>query len=1251
MKRSIFAATVVVCLCVVASVIGQTVNTRVTGTVKDSADAVVPGAKVTLRDTSTNQEKVVNTSDDGTFVISDVRPGTYMVTVERANFKKLQVQNVAVHVDIPAVLNIVLEAGGITETVSVTATGTEALIRTEDAKLSTTIDMKQVEDLPLNGRNPINLAGGQAGVNTNTNIRQSVINGLRGSFSNITWDGIEINDNLVRTDSLFGVAAPTVAGVSEFTLTTQNAGPDEGLGIAQVKLTTPRGGSKYHGQVYDFYRNSKFDANTFFNNNTINKTTGLGLPKPVLLQHQYGGTVGGPFALPRPGEGGPSLTQKHKLFFYFFYERTPVKQDFTPLRTVLSSDARTGLFSYLRADNGQKQTVNLLTLAGGRTIDPRIQTLINLTPASNNTDAGDTRNTQGFRFNTPNGSTNLIWGFRIDFDANSKNRFEAIYDRFNSVLPNDVQLNNIGEQFPGLPGGGQASVRPRASFAWHSNPTATLTNEARFGFARNTPLFFNKEHFDVGYILTLPLITNPIQNFLQQGRVPTNYDYIDNATWVRGKHVWKFGGIYRQNKILNFNDGGTVPNYTVGFNTTNNTNPLQNNTTNFPGGISSTEFTNAGSLLALLTGAVSQKSQTFNVKDATNGFTPGVGSRRNYDYNTLGFYFGDTWRFRKNLSINLGLRWEYIGAVTERDGLVLLPKNTSLTALNDPNVVFDFAGGPGSSRPILAKDLNNWAPNFSFAWDPFGNGEHAGKTSVRGGFAISYAIDNNITVINNAAANNAGLSSGVTVTDLAGTVSGPASGCPAGSGLICRGIFTIPTPTFKVPRTLLDQSAINQTPTIYTTEFNLKTPYAAQWNFGIEREVWKDTGLSIGYVGNRGVQLTRAIDTNQVIVFQNGFFNDFLRAQSNLAKFGNPDCTAAQAAATGCQALTIFPLLGAGAQARGNLGNSTIRTLLQQGQVGELAATYTQARCTYFVQNPAWGCAANGITAATGLTTSFFQPANPNAFVTDYVGSSGWSSYHGLQAELRKRFTHGWYYQANYTWSKAFTNAEQAQAELAPYLDLGIGDPLEKKRNSQDVTHVFKANAVYELPFGPGKQFGGSSHGVVAKVIGGWQISGIFQAQTGRPLSFISARGTVNRAGRSGNETANSTQTIQQLQSMTGVFYSPTTGLPLLFNPQLIGTDGRANPAFLTQPTAGTFGNLSLTPVNGPGYWNLDVAAIKRIKFRENLNVELRLEAFNVFNHTNFSVGEVNNIDSTSFGKITSTFANRVIQLAWKFNF
>ncbi len=347
MKRFPFIA-LAVCLFAAASVcFGQTVNSRVSGTVKDTADAVVPGVKVTLTDTKTRETKTTTTNEEGVFNIVDVRAGTYVVLAERASFKKKQVTDLEVHIDVPVVLNLVLEPGGVSETVSVTASESQALIRSEDAKLSTTIDVKQVQDLPLNGRNPINIAGGMAGVNTNTNVRQSVINGLRGSFSNITWDGIEINDNLVRTDALFGVNTPSVAGVAEFTLTTQNAGPDEGLGIAQVKFTTPRGGKSYHGEGYDYYRNSRFDANSFFNNNTIDAKTGKSLPKPVLLQHQYGFNVGGPLALPRFGEGPPSLIEKRKLFFYFFYEYTNTKQDFTPLRTVLSSAARTGNFTYL----------------------------------------------------------------------------------------------------------------------------------------------------------------------------------------------------------------------------------------------------------------------------------------------------------------------------------------------------------------------------------------------------------------------------------------------------------------------------------------------------------------------------------------------------------------------------------------------------------------------------------------------------------------------------------------------------------------------------------------------------------------------------------------------------------------------------------------------------------------------------------------------------------------------------------------
>jgi len=1210
--------------------LSQTTNTRINGTVKDNVGATVPSAKVTLIDNTTKEQKSATTNDEGTFVFADVRPGTYTVIVEGTGFKKLQVSNVVVHVDAPVVLNsLTLETGGITETVSVTASEAQSLIRSEDAKLNTTIDVKQVQDLPLNGRNPINLAGGMAGVNTNTNTRQSVINGMRGSFSNITWDGIEINDNLVRTDALFGVNTPSVASVAEFSVTTQNAGPDDGLGIAQIKLTTPRGGSSYHGEVYDYYRNDKFDANTFFNNTT-------GLAKPELIQHQYGFNVGGPFALPRFGEGGPRLTEKNKLFFYGYFEYIDTKQDFTPNRTVLTAAARTGTFTYLRSDNGQLNTVNLLALAPGRTLDPRIQTLLALTPTPNNTQRGDTRNSGGFRFNTPNGSTGRNIGFRIDYEISQKHRVEGIYSHFLSKLPNDVQLNDIGEQFPGLPGGGQESDRPRYALAWISNLTSSITNELRFGFSSSTPTFFNRETFDVGYRLTFPnvggnTLTNPIQNFLQQGRAPRNHDLINHTTWVKGSHVIRFGTTARFVRILNFNDGGIIPQFTVNFNTTTNPTPLQNNAINFPGGLSATQFTTANNLLGLLTGAVSSVSQTFNVADRTSGFSRGVGSVRHLDYDTLAFYGGDTWRVKENLSLNLGLRWEYIGPLTERDGLGLMPVSKSLDVLRDPNALLDFAGR-GTGREFLAKDLNNFAPNFSFAWDPF----KTGKTSIRGGFSIAYAIDNNATVLNNSSVGgNAGLQSAVTVNTLTGTVSG-------------GGLANVATPAFRVPRTLVDQLSLSQTPTLFTTEYNLKTPYAEQWNFGIEREIFKDTALSVGYVGNRGIQLTRGLDTNQVRIFENGFLTDFLRAQRNLSRFGNPACAAADVISRGCELLTIFPRLGSG----GNLGNATIRTLIEQGQVGELVSQYVSQRNTFL--NVAQPCVDNG----TGRPCpSFFLPTNGNAFVTDYIGSSGWSNYHGLQAEIRKRFSRGWYYQINYTWSKAFTNAEQAQAEFSPYLDNAAGDVLEKKRLNQDVQHVFKANAVYELPFGPGKRFFDRS-GFVGKLMGGWQLSGIAQFRTGRPISFgtgdgtaNSSRGTLNRSARSGNNTPNTTLTLPQLQDRVGLFFDPRTGLPLLVHPDLIAADGRASSNFFTNPTAGTVGNLSLTPVDGPGYWNVDTALIKRIRFKERLGVELRLEAFNVFNHTNFQVPNQLDINDTSFGKINTTFDPRILQLAWKFTF
>lgn len=1195
--------------------LAQSINTRVNGTIRDTVGAVVPGATIALVDVATKREVTTTTNDEGFFVFPDVRSGVYVVTAERQGFKKAEVTNIEVNVDQPATVNIALEAGEIAEVITTTASESQSVVNTENAALGATVQERQINDLPLNGRNPLDLAGLQAGVTgVGDNNREAAINGLRGTFTNLTWDGININDNFIRTDALFGAAGQSVPGVAEFTLTTQNSGPSDGLGVAQVKLVTPRGGSEYHGSLFEYHRNDVFDANSFFNN-------AASVEKEKLIQNQFGFTIGGPFQVPRFGEGGPVLFGKDKLFFYGFYEGTRVAQSTSSERTVLTQRARQGLFSYRRSDTGQFQTVNLLDLArlrGGGVIDPLVQGLIATTPLPNEVGTGDLANDSlanigTFRFNSPTNFQSDLYGFRIDFDASARHRFEGIFNQFKFNFP-----NSGNEPFPGRPGDGQSSSRPRASLAWVWTPTNSLTNEVRGGFFKQSVEFFTDEPFSRGYQLTFPLITDPEDNFLPQGRMTSNYELIDNATYVRGNHLFRFGGNYRRVYVEPFNAGGTLPFYTIAFGT-GNPNPLRR--AQFPG-ISTTDFTRATNILEILTAPVDQVDQSFNVTSQTSGFVPGAEERQMFEYFGLGGFAGDTWRVKPNLTLNLGLRYEFISVPKETRGLSLLPRNRELSALFE-NAVLDFASGGG--RPFFNNDLNNFAPSVSFAWDPFGEG----KTSIRAGYSISYVIDNNIsTVLNGAVRGNDGLGADVEISGVSGTVSG-------------GGIVPVPVPEFQVPRTSLQNvTDISSTAALFTFDPNLRVPYVQQWNIGFEREILPDTVFEIRYVGNRGTKLTRGIDVNQVRIFENGFFADFQRAQRNLAANGDPEVG---------EGLQILPQIGLG----GFLFDSSVRNLIASGQVGQLANFYTSNR-SFFLAG------SGGEEFDSTIPASFFLP-NPNTYVADYYGNGSFSTYNGLQTEIRRRFSRGLYFQANYTFSKAFTDFVGTQSNFQGLLDLTLGNAVEKQRIDEDNTHVFKANALYELPFGPGRRFLDSG-GVLGKVLGGWSINGIFQSQSGVPISIVSQRGTLNRTGRSVKNTVDSTLSVDDLRQRSGLFFD-AQGRPVLFDPELIAAV-RANPdnnAFLTNPRAGTVGSLQLTPVNGPSYFNLDMSLIKRTSITERVNIEFRAEAFNIFNHTNFRVvndrgqttvnQQVQSINSANFGRITDTYSPRVLQFAAKFNF
>ncbi len=1180
-------------------VFAQSFNATVSGTIKDQTGAVIAGSKVTLIDLSTLREVATTTNEQGFYLFNDVRPGRYKISAEREGFTRVEVTDVQVNVSTPATVNLELRPGQIAEIITTSASDVQSVVNTENATLQTTVLERQINDLPLNGRNPLSLAGLQAGVNTSGSNRTASVNGTRGTFTNLTWDGININDNFIRTDSFFGTAAPSVVSVSEYTLTTQNGGPNDGLGVAQVKLVTPRGSTEYHGNLFEFHRNDAMDANSFFNN-------AAGIEKEKLIQNQFGIGIGGPIKLPKK-LFGPLGFDSDKLFFYGYYEGTRIRTDTSVLRTVLTNSARQGNYTYRRSDNGQFQTVNLAGL-GGLPIDPKVQGLIGTTPLPNDLTNADITsdpalaNTAGFRFNSPTGADSDLWGFRIDYDATTRHRFEAIYSRFTFNFP-----NSGNEPFPGRPGDGQSSARPRGSFAWNWTPTDTLNNELRFGFNNYNVSFFTNEPFADGYQLTFPIISDPVDNQLPQGRLAENYELIDNANWVKGRHQIRFGGMYRRVYIEPTNAGGTLPLYTIGFNTTGNVNPLARGL--FPGGISTNDFNRASSFLAILSGAISQIDQSFFATSRTSGYVAGAPERQQFQYSAISGYVGDTWRAHQRLTLNLGLRYEYITVPKERNGLALLPRARGLDALLDPNATLDFASGD-TDRPFFNNDYDNFAPSISLAWDPFGDG----RTSVRAGYSINYVIDNNIsTILNAAVRGNDGLQANASVLNPSGTVSG-------------GGIKPVPVPAFLIPRQIADNLAIDFETALFTFQPNLQTPYVQQWNFGVERELFRDTIIEARYVGNRGVKLTRGVDINQVRIFDNGFLDDFQRAERNLAANGNPGIG---------EPLQIFPKLGLA----GLITNPTILNLIAQGQVGELARIYVINRDLFLTPGE----------FGSELGAEYFLRANPNAFVADYIGNGAFSNYHALQTEIRRRLRNGLYFQANYTFGKAFSDYEGSQTNFSGLLDLGSTNAVEKQRIGDDITHVFKANAIYELPFGPGKYLLDRG-GVVGKIAGGWSFNPILRWQSGEPISIVSARGTLNRAGRSPKNSAVTSLSVSDLQKRTGLFRD-SQGRPLIFDPSLIGADGRANTQFFQNPTSGTLGTLQLTPVSGPGRFDLDVSLIKRTALTERANLELRVEAFNLLNKTNFDVGQAQNINNTAFGRITTTFAPRVMQIAARINF
>lgn len=1284
MKRFI-AALMAACLLTV-SAFAQTSTGRLIGTVS-SPDGVLPGATVVVKNNQTEKEQTVTTNDDGTFVLPQLEVGTYTVTITGTGFKTYVATELKIDVGREYSLNPTLEIGGVTESVTVTA-GAD-IVNSTSPQLSNTVSPQQILNLPLNGRNPIELVRLQAGTQSN-NFQATTINGMRTTFTNITRDGINIQDAFIRTNATdFVPGRPSVDDTGEFTISAGNSGSDTGYGGAQVSLVTPRGESSYHGALFAYNRNSKFAANNFFNNragsfgpNDAAVLQGRAvagaprIPRPFRNRNQYGGKFSGPLPLPRLGEGGPILL-KDKAFFFFNYEGLIDPVSSLATRTILTPTARAGTFQFNRTTAGAANAIcpsgavgsvcsvpNILAFASSvglagvpTSIDPVVQSRIlsQLPAVGNRTDIGDQLNTTGFAINRRSNQERDIYTSRFDVDVNAENSVSFVYSYNNELnLRPDVDTNGFGV----TPAVDQTSTNKTLALAYRRTLTSNFVNEVRGGYLKSF-VPFNRNIERPGFFVTPTLITSPETQFLDQGRKTGAYNIQDNADLIVSNHSLRFGGIFQFFQVDAYNDALILPVYTLG---TGAATPqfVAGNFTSV-GGISNAQLATANGLFALLGGIVNGGSQQFNTTSRTSGFSP-TRLFQPFRYENHSLYVQDRWRIRPELTLTLGVRYELFPALRLDNGLALEPVIPDgvdpVQAILDPRGTYDFIGtNSGRENAYYKTDKNNFAPSFGFAYSPqFKNkllgavfGE-AGRTVIRGGYSSVYGNDSIVTTINNAAINNVGIGrTASNALNAAGTST-------AINDRLSGALTPINPPTFITPpRTFLQNNAPNvggNFGTVFAVDPNIQVPRVDQYSIGIQRELGFQTALEIRYVGTRSSNLARSIDYNQVDIFNNGFLADFERARANLALTGNAFCATA-----GCQALTIFRAAGAGVTpgpgrlivGTGGLQLATFNSNLTNGTPADLAIG--------FVSNGFNG----GPTVANPTNPVFinFLP-NPGTGVANLFTNGAKYHYDSLQVEVRRRFSKGLYLQGNYTFSKNLTNAIGTSQQLVePFLDINNPD-LDKQRADFDQTHVFNFNSIYELPFGKGKPFFGNAGGILDRIIGGFELSTIVSYTSGPPITFVDTRGTLNRTGRSGRQTVNSALSGDEIRNLVGRFET-ARGIYYI-NPAVVDpATGRASNGFGSTPFSGQVffntnpgqtGNLARTLIDGPNFFNLNASLIKNIRIGETSRIQLRMEAFNALNNVNFNSGtQFENIQSTTFGQLTSASAARVMQFAARFEF
>ena len=1248
----------------------QSPTSSLAGVVTDTSGATIPGASVTVKSNAGATYEAV-TSDRGTFNVPALDAGKYTVTITLQGFKTVVLTDVEVNAGVPASVRATLEVGGLAETVTVQ--GGAEIIQTQSATVSTTLNTNQISNLPLTSRNVVDFVTFLPGVQTAGGNRDSIVNGLPQSVINMTVDGLNVQDNHLKTgDGFFARMSPRLDSVEQVTVTTAANGADaSGQGAVQVRFVTRSGSNDFRGSAYHYYRNDALNATNWFSNRD-------GLAKPNLLQNQPGVRLGGPIVIPGLWNG------RDRAFFFVNYEELRQPQDVSRNRTVLQPSAQAGVFRY-NAGGGVRD-VNLLALAAARghlaTVDPTIAKVLAdirgaVTGAGTLIDLTDP-NLQRFSYQVPQRSHNIYPTGRLDFNLNDAHRLSANVN-YNHILSDPDTLNGRDAQFPGFPVAGvQDSDRYTTGASLRSTFGSNWVNELRIGGTGGATLF--SPGLNAGMWGGTPLadqagfhlnmnggntglgITNASSGPTPSSREASTKVLENTLNYLKGAHSMSFGVNYTRVDLWLKNQQ-LVPQVNFGI-VSGDPADTMFTTANFPGA-SSTNLNAARNLYSVLVGRISSITGLARLNEANNQYEYlGLGIQRGRMAD-LGIFAQDSWRLTPNFTLNLGLRYELQYPFHPLNDSYLTATVADVCGVSGVNPGGDGASAcnlfqPGNTPgqvPTFQRfakgtkafnlDKNNFAPSVGFAWTPgAGSGWRTlvgseGDTVIRGGYALAYNR-NGMSDFSNVFGANPGIS-------LSADRSQPLGNLGA-LPLLFRERARLGPGAFPSTLTLPFTEVVTGDVNIFDP--NLQVPYADSWQFGVQRAISRNMVVEARYVGTRSRDGWTAYNYNELNIVENGFLSEFRKAQANLAANiaagrGN---TFAYTGIAGTSPLPIFLAYFRGAGDANNPALYTSSLFSNSTFVNPLA-----------VFNPQPFTAANALDAdsarranalAAGLPANFLV-ANPHLLGgANLTGNGGKTRYDSLQLELRRRLSNGLQFDTSYVLGNAFESSRYT-----------FRQPRVMTRNvgaEGDVTHALKATVVYDLPFGRGRRFGGSAGTVLDRVIGGWQVAGTARIQSGRLVDFGNVRlvgmteddvramfklrfdgagrvwmlpqAVIDETVKAFSVSATSPTGYGSLGAPSGRYFAPANG------PDCIEPDAGAG--------FGDCGTNSLV-VQGPMFQNYDLSIVKRIPIVGRLVAEMRVEALNVFNNVNFApVGGLgNNPDSYEVTSLTGTNLARVVQL------